>query len=60
MEVEMRTKIQLKALARSLRYGYPTNYPSLKEGELIAKVLRSHGVKELRCLSYIARLALTN
>lgn len=56
----MRTKIQLKALARSLRYGYPTNYPSLKEGELIAKVLRSHGVKELRCLSYIARLALTN
>ena len=60
MKVKIRTKTQLKVLARSLRFGYPANYPSLKERELIAKVLRAHGVKELRCLSYIARLALTN
>jgi len=55
----MKLNTQLKVL-KALSYGYPTNYPSLKEKELIAMVLRAHGVKELRCLSCSAKLTLAN
>ena len=56
----MKPNTQLRTYLRLLRHEYLGSYPSPKEREMIAEMLRANGVKELRCLCCGAKLTLSN